>query len=325
MDSPAIWNWSALLWRTRTLEVRMSWTLMVAMLFDVVRFTQGLVWWMIPAALIIPPLTMYLHAMAHVGMARLVGGSADRTVLALFNDQTSMSVPLTPAKQAAVAGAGPAISLVLWLTCALLAPFLSMHQEHASFALFLLPHGNESLSYLIASYAAAWNSFVFLANLLACSIFDGARLWRAALWPLFGLVRAVRWTVWLSYACSLAILVLAVWGTSWLLLFFGVVCLMVTIQEHRSVRLGFDPVLQVEYETVSEGRRPRSWFAQWKARRRQRAELAREREEAAEQEHLDRLLSKVSEHGLQALTEQERNLLHTISRRQRERQEAEIP
>src|SRR5580700_11158622 len=140
MDSTSFWNWSALLWRTRTLEVRMSWTLMVVMLFDVVRFARDTEWWMIPAAVIVPPLAMYLHAMAHVGMARLVGGSADRTVLALFNDQTSLSVPLTPAKQAAVAGAGPAVSLVLWLACALLAPFLSIHQEHASFALFFAPH-----------------------------------------------------------------------------------------------------------------------------------------------------------------------------------------
>jgi hypothetical protein len=323
MDSTSIWNWSAPLWRTRTLEVRMSWTLMVAMLFDMVRFAQWHAWWMIIPAVIIPPLTMYLHAMAHVGMARLVGGSADRTVLALLNDQTSLSVPFTAAKQAAVAGAGPALSLVLWLACALVAPFLSSHQEHASIAFFLPPRYDEPLSFWITSYAAGWNSLLFIVNLLACAIFDGARLWRAALWPLFGLVRAVRWTVWLSYACSIGILALAVWGQSWLLLFCGVACLFTTIQEHRSVRLGFDPVLQVEYESVGERRRPRSWFAQWKARRRQRAEQAREREEQAEQDLLDALLAKVSEHGLQALSERERNLLHSISRKQRERQEAE--
>ncbi len=323
MDASPIWNWSLLLWRTRTLEVRMSWMLMLVMLFDVVRFMQGHMWWMILAALFIPPMAMYLHAMAHVGMARLVGGSADRTVLALFNDQTSMSVPLTPAKQAAVAGAGPAVSLVLWLTCALLAPFLSAHQEHASFALFFSPRQAEPLSYWLASYAAAWNSGIFLINLLACAIFDGARLWRAALWPLFGLVRAVRWTVWLSYACAILIIALGVWATDPLLLLFGVICLLATIQEHRSVRLGFDPVMQVEYESLAHGRRPRSWFAQWKARRRQRAEQAREREAAAEQDLLDALLAKVSEHGLQALSERERGLLHTISRKQRERQEAE--
>jgi hypothetical protein len=323
MDSTSIWNWSQLLWRTRTLEVRMSWTLMVAMLFDVVRFAQWHVWWMILAALLIPPLTMYLHAMSHVGMARLVGGSADRTVLALFNDQTSLSVPLTAAKQAAVAGAGPAISLVLWLASALIAPVLSVHPEHASFAFFRFPTFDEPLAFWIVSYVAAWNSGLFLINLLACAMFDGARLWRATLWPLFGLVRAVRWTVWLSYACAAIIIALSIWSTSWMLLFFGVICLMATIQEHRSVRLGFDPVLQVEYETVSGGRRPRSWFAQWKARRRQRAEQQLEREAAAEQSLLDALLAKVSEHGLHALSERERGLLHTISRKQRERQEAE--
>jgi len=323
MDPTSIWTWSLQLWRTRTLEVRMSWMLMAVMLFEMVRFAHDHQWWMILAALFVPPLTMYLHAMAHVGMARLVGGSADRTVLALLNDQTSMNVPLTPAKQAAVAGAGPVVSLVLWLACALVAHLLSANHEHASFVLPSSPKSAEPLSFWIASYAAAWNSGVFLINLLACAVFDGARLWRAALWPLFGLVRAVRWTVWLSYACAIAIIALAVWWPDPISLLFGVICLMVTIQEHRSVRLGFDPVLQVEYDSVLEGRRPRSWFAQWKARRRQRAEQAREREAAAEQDLLDALLAKVSEHGLQALSERERNLLHTISRKQRERQEAE--
>jgi hypothetical protein len=323
MDSTSLWNWSLLLWRTRTLEVRMHWTLMLWMLFDVVRFAQSQAWWMILAALIVPPVTMYLHAMAHVGMARLVGGSADRTVLALLNDQTSMSIPLTPAKQAAVAGAGPAVSLVLWLGCALIAHLLSAHQANASFVLYHAPTQAETLTYQIASYAAAWNSSVFILNLMACAIFDGARLWRAALWPLFGLARAVRWTVWLSYACALYFIAFGAWVTDALSLLFGVLCLMVTIQEHRSVRLGFDPVLQVEYESVAQGRRPRSWFAQWKARRRLRAEQAREREALAEQDLLDALLAKVSEHGLQALSERERGLLHTISRKQRERQEAE--
>lgn len=325
MESHSIWSWSALLWRTSTLEVRMSWTLMVAMLFDVVRFGQWQQWWMMPFALLVPSLTMYLHAMAHVGMARLVGGSAQSTTLALLNDQTSMTVPLTPAKQAAVAGAGPAVSLVLWLACALIAPVLSVQQEHPSIAFFMSPRIDEPLAYWIVSYAAGWNSGVFLFNLLACAIFDGARLWRAALWPLFGLVRAVRWTVWLSYVCSIAFLALATWWLSPLLLIFGVCCLLVTIEEHRSVRLGFDRVLQVEYETFTQGRRGRSWFTQWRARRRQRAEQARDREAAAEQGHLDALLAKVSEHGLHSLSERERSLLHSISRKQRERQEAETP
>jgi hypothetical protein len=105
----------------------------------------------------------------------------------------------------------------------------------------------------------------------------------------------------------------------------GLMCFIVTVNEHRSVRLGFDPVLQVEYDSISQGRRSRSWFSRWKARRRQRAEQALEREEAAERDLLDRLLAKVSEHGLQALNDQERGVLHKISRRQRERQEAEIP
>ncbi len=323
MENQSFMCWSLRLWRTRTLEVRIGWFLLVMMLFNLVNFMQSGLWWMVPAALIIPPLVTYLHAMAHVGMARLVGGSADRTVLNLCNDQTSMSIPLTPAKQGAVAAAGPVVSLILMLGCAFALPFVSSHPEQISFWHILSGDPSAPLTYNLLVYSALWNGSLFFLNLLACAVFDGARLWRAALWPLFGLVRAVRWTVWLSYACSILLIADAVWTTSLVCLVFGIVCLIVTIQEHRSVRLGFDPVLQVEYETV-ESRRPRSWFAQWKARRRLRAELARDRAEQIEQETLDVLLVKVTEHGLTALTDHERRLLQSISRKQRERQETGI-
>ncbi len=301
MEPNSFWSWSMLLWRTRSLEVRASWMLFVWMLFDAVRFARFDGWSMVPFAFIVPPVSMYLHAMAHVGMARLVGGRADQTVLSVINDSTQMSVPLTPAKQFAVAAAGPAVSLVLCLTSMLVvlvcAPHAMRDQLLPSAAnWFPVPSG--ALILAVLGYVAQVNAFIFAFNLLACAIFDGARMWRALLWPLIGLGRAVRATVVLSYVSSLFLLIWGVWVTSWCLLIFGLYCLLVTINEHRSVRLGFDPVLQIEYDNLSQHRRSRSWLSRWNARRRQRAEQRREREEIAEQELLDRLLTKVSEHGL---------------------------
>lgn len=329
MDSNAFWSWSMLLWRTRSLELRVSWTMFAWMLIDAVQFARSGSWLMIPFAVLVPGLSMYLHAMAHVGMARLVGGSADLTVLAIINDRTQMTVPLNPAKQFAAAAAGPMISLVLWLASAL-AAFVFMPSAGrepsglASSAGFLFPGSAHAaaLGWQIVGYVATVNFWIFALNLLACSVFDGARMWRAMFWPLVGLTRAVRWTVMLSYGCSLLMVGLGVWAPDWMLLLFGIFCLLATVSEHRSVRLGFDPVLQIEYESLSQNRRSRSWLSRWNARRRQRAELRREREEAAEQELLDRLLTKVSEHGLHSLTDQERTTLQKISRKQRERQEA---
>jgi hypothetical protein len=302
----AFWSWSLKLYRTSTLEVRASWLMGVWILFDGLRFIQAGHWWLAACALVVPLLSMYLHAMAHVAMARLVGGSADRTVLSIINDITSMQVPLAPSKQFAAGAAGPLVSMVLWLSCALIARGVGPG----------FPHD-------LAAYIAGTNFFIMAVNLLACAFCDGARIWRAVLWPLFGLSRAVRWTVILSFVSSFLILGFGVWATDLLLLMVGIMCLFTTIAEHRSVKLGFDPILQIEFETV-EGRRSQSWFGRWQQRRRIRALERQEREEREEQEILDRLLTKVSEHGLPALSGDERAMLQRISRKQKQRQESGI-
>jgi hypothetical protein len=324
-------SWSLKLYRTSTLEVRASWMLGVWMLFDAVRFLHSGAYTFSPTPFVLIPLVMYLHAMAHVGVARLVGGHADQTILTVINDQTSLQVPLNPAKQFAVAFAGPLMSLVIGLICAFVAPLClgaaSQVAPILHFVPLLMLNGNPpdvgTYSYDVLAYFSSLNLGVFLINLLACAIFDGARMWRAVLWPLFGLTRAIRWTVMLSYACSIFFLVASLYLTDWLLMFFGVICLLVTLQEHRSVKLGFDPVLQIEFDTIHD-RRSQSWFGRWQQRRRIRALERQEREESDEQDLLDRLLVKVSEHGLPALSEAERATLQRISRKQKARQETGI-
>ncbi|HEX3132058.1 MAG TPA: hypothetical protein VHX44_00580, partial [Planctomycetota bacterium] len=274
----AFFSWSLKLYRTSTLEVRASWMLGVWMLFDLVRFTRVGLYELIPLALIVPFVSMYLHAMAHVIVARLVGGTVDQTVLSILNDRTSMLVPMQPAKQFAAGAAGPLMSLILWLGFEFIGK-----AEHGP------------LTSIALAYTASTNLDITILNLLACAMFDGSRIWRAILWPLFGLSRAIRWTVMLSYVCSIGLLVWAVWNTSWLLLFLSISCLIITIHEHRSVKLGFDPIFQVEFERI-EGRRSQSWFGRWQQRRRIRALERQKREEHDKQEILDHLLTKVSEH-----------------------------
>ena len=324
-------SWSLKLYRTSTLEVRASWLLGVWMLFEAVRFLHVGAYALSPIPLLLIPIVMYVHAMAHIGMARLVGGHADQTILSIINDQTSMQVPLNPARQFAVAAAGPLMSFVIGLICAFVAPlFLDPTNKvppQLSFFAAPMPLGNPAsfgeYLYFTLVYFSQVNLLIFLINLLACAVFDGARMWRAILWPLFGLTRAIHLTVMLSFACSILILAWSLYSTDWMLLFFGVICLLMTLHEHRSVKLGFDPVLQIEFDTIHD-RRSQSWFGRWQQRRRVRALERQEREEHDEQEILDRLLTKVSEHGLPALTEAERTSLQRISRKQKARQETEI-
>jgi hypothetical protein len=305
MDN-AFWSWSLKIYRTSSLEVRASWFLGVWMLFDLVNFSRSQMWELLPLAIIVPFISMYLHAMAHVIVARLVGGTVDLTVLSILNDRTQMQLPMQPAKQFAAGAAGPLMSLILWLGFALIEK-----------------SGYGPLTTTGLQYVAGTNLEITLLNLLACAIFDGARIWRSILWPLFGLRRAIRWTVILSYICSIGVIGLGIWGTNWLEFLFGVVCLIVTIDEHRSVKLGFDPVLQIEFETI-EGRRGQSWFGRWQQRRAVRAIERRQREEDEEQVVLDRLLIKVGEQGLPSLTAAERTALQRISKKQKARQETGV-
>src|ERR1043165_539471 len=283
-------SWSPKLPPPSTLEVRASWLLGVWMLFEAVRFMHFGAYAVSPIPFVLLPILMYVHAMAHVGVARLVGGHADQTVLSIINDRTSMQVPLNPAKQFAVAAAGPLTSFVIGLICAFVAPLCLGSGSHVSPRLIFLfwpyPVGNPAdageFFYIAFDYFSHCNLLIFVLNLLACAIFDGARMWRAILWPLFGLTRAIRWTVMLSYGCSIAMLGLSLYLADWMLMFFGVSCLLITIAEHRSVKLGFDPILQIEFDTIQD-RRGQSWFGRWQQRRRVRALERQEREEHEEQ------------------------------------------
>ena len=306
MDPTNIWGWSFLVWRTAGLEIRASWLLLVWMLFDAMRFVHKQQWELLPLAVVVPFISMLLHALAHVATARLVGGTAEVTTLSILNDITRMDVPLTPAKQFAAGAAGPLVSLVLWLSFALIGLQLS-----------------PGLPAEACGYVALENLILLVANLLPCAFFDGARIWRAMLWPIFGLVRAVHITVWMSYFCSGGGIALAIFFTDWLLLFMGIMSFITTIHEHRSVRSGYDPVLPAELDGLTSAS-TRSWFSRWQAKRQRRRQERHDREERQEREVLDRLLAKVSEQGLPALTPAERTQLQRISKRQKERQEAEV-
>jgi hypothetical protein len=301
-------NYSLKLYRTATLEVRASWLLGVWMLLDAIKFAHEQKWLLIPAGLLIPPLCMYVHAMAHIAMVRLVGGSADRTVLSMINDQTDMRVPMTAGKQFTVGIAGPLVNIILCL---------------ATYALLHAVSTPASLWHDFLSYFMWTNFFIGVINFLACAFCDGARIWRAVLWPLFGLSRAIRWTVILSFICSIALIIYGFYGMNLLLIFVGVMCLMTTIQEYQSVKMGFDPVLQIEFDNIHD-RNSQSWFGRWQQRRRIRAQERAEQEMAKEQAIVDVLLEKVSREGLPALTEHERTTLNRISKKQKQREETAL-
>jgi hypothetical protein len=111
----------------------------------------------------------------------------------------------------------------------------------------------------------------------------------------------------LAFLSAILLLVFAVWRTDFMLLFIGIISVLATVNERMAVAQGQDPIFLVDPTYVGSAP-PSAW-------RRRRAE----RDVAAEQEVLDRLLAKVSAHGLPALTAGERKQLQRISQQQKER------
>ncbi len=291
-------NWSFPVLRLRRLTVAVGWLLPVWMLFDLVRAAQAQAWALVIAALFVPPLTMLLHALAHVWMARRVGGDAERTVISILVDSTDFSLPLKPWAHLLTGLAGPVANLLVLAAALALPRWLPATAE-------------------VAGYVAWVNGGVGVLNLLACAPFDGQRIWRGILWLFVPMRRAVNGAVILGFASAVLMIALAAWFQSLLLLFCGITSLLATIADRRMVAAGSDPIFLVD--PTYAGSAPAS---AWSRRREQRRRDREERELAEEQEILDRLLAKVSAQGLPALTAGERKHLQRISQRQKQRQGA---
>jgi Zn-dependent protease len=281
-------------------EVRVHWSLaLVALLMAAQVVLAGMPWWLFPVLVAVWIVAVLLHELGHAAMTRLLGGHANRLVLWALGGITDNDVPPTPGKRFAVAAAGPLVSFVLYASAALAAHALG-----------------GGMTAQLLGLVADFNATLLLFNLIPAYPLDGGAMVRAALWPVVGLRRAVRWTITLAYVVLAGLAVWAVLTSSVLLFAIAAMLLISVIREHRAVADGFDP-----YLGFAEGYDPagRPLLDTWRERREERRRAQVERDAAAEQEILDRLLAKVSDQGLHSLTQDERANLHRISKRQRER------
>ena len=290
-------GWSFPLLRIAGIPIRCSWLLLVWMLFDVVRFSKDHLPVLIAAALVVPPLTMLIHAAGHALGARIGGGRLESTTLSVLNNQDTFFVPQRPWSHL-WAGVGGVLANLLVYGLSLLVPLA----------------GAGSQVELVLAYLGGSCLLVALVNLLACQPFDGHRWWRGLLWAFMPMAKAVRTAVILGFISAILLLIFAVWRTDFLLLMMGVLSLMATIADRQQIAEGHDAVFLAD--PTYGGKAPPS---AWRMRREARRQASEERAEAAEQEVLDRLLAKVSAHGLPSLTAAERKQLQAISQRQKNR------
>ncbi len=304
-----IWNWSLRLGQVFGVEVRVHWSLLAIAVFYAFQAASRSAWILLPILIVIPFVSILLHEFGHVTAARLVGGSSNRVILWVFGGLAACQVPASPGRQFFVAAAGPLVNFLIACIC-----LLVLNQGFSLDATAALGHG--WVAFLL-SYTASWNLYNLLFNLIPVYPLDGGRMLRAALWPIIGRHRAVVTTIYIAYVGVGGLMLLGGISGNLMLFAIGAMTLVSLVQEHASVRHGIDPYSDGEAHDVAASEQ--SVLQRWSAARARRRSLTREKEEAAEQEVLDRLLAKVSEHGLPSLTNGERKQLKQISKRQKER------
>ena len=309
VEGHGFWSWAMPLGRFAGIRFFLHWTAIVTVLFGLSAMAKvafeygGFAWFLLPVGVAIPLFSLAFHALAHIGIARAIGGGISECQLWCLGERCDYQLPLRPAPQIAVAAAGPVASLILWLGAA-----FWIHQSTPG------PIGQAVLGQI--EYL---NFLLFFFNLLTIPFFDGARMWRGVLWPILGLRQAVVACVWLGYAAGLILGLYGIYAESFMMVMFAAMCIFAVALDHRAVREGYDPTLEVE-TAFAGGRSGSGWWSKWRAERERMAHERSSRLEQEERELLDRLLAKVSEHGLPSLTARERAQLQAISKHQRERE-----
>lgn len=295
--------WSFPLFRFRGIPIRCHWTLPLMAVFHLMQWLHGgMPWWLAPVLVGLLLLSVLLHEGGHSLAAHRVGGRCHGIMLWALGGFAQVDMPMRPGAHFLVAIMGPMVNLGIWALC-----------------MALLQTGDLA-SHIVAGpclgYLAFVNLYLLLFNLIPGHPLDGGHATTSLLWGLFGMRRAVRYTVPIGFVAAAGVFVFAIMAQQPMLAFFAFWLGFEAYRGLTALRQGSDMVFGLD---LAYARGQGGWFAGLRQRR-EAARLDRiVREEAAEAEILDRLLDKVSKEGLPSLSAAERRQLEQISKRQRQR------
>ncbi|MFL5329956.1 MAG: site-2 protease family protein [Gemmataceae bacterium] len=283
-------------------------------------------------------LSLLLHEFGHVLVARLLGGDCDRVILWPLGGLTNCDLPHSARSQLMASLAGPAVNLLI---CALTASTLAGHSiwpplnpfsDASPYKPVLVSWtGEEAIQswYLVMAARLFWINWVLLLfNLIPAYPLDGANTLHSVLWSRGDYRDALATTAYVGFAAMLGFVVLAIFRENVLL--FGLVVIIYLSCRSQFVQgeagtddsmLGYDfsqGYSSLDRSAAAPPRRQQPNFLQrWFQRRAARKALQEQHDREAEEERMDKLLEKVQEHGLMALTEEERRFLNRVSARYR--------
>lgn len=344
-------NWSISLGRWGGLRVRlhMFFLLFAALTVYVgsLNATSG-IGWIAAASLAILLASVILHELSHYHAAVRLGGSMDETVLMPWGGVASMRPPRSARREMFTHLAGPAANLILCLVCI---PGLIALGDVKIWALLHPIHPDsvaDGSAWPVIFKLTFWiNWMLVLVNLIPAFPFDGGRALRAGLSQWCGRNYAANIVGRVSQLFALCLVIIGVllWNDrqgavpTWLPLVLLAIFLWFSArQEHEQPAteqmdddlFGYDfsqgyTSLERSTESLDENEEQEqedesSRIASWLEQRRA-ARIKREQEtEAEEERRVDEILAKLHDGGMHSLSVEEREILHRVSERYRNRQ-----
>lgn len=282
-----------------------------------------------------------VHEFGHCFGARAVGGYAKNILMWPLGGLAYAHAPMRPWPQFVTVACGPLVNVIFCLISAL----VLFAASGGNFIPSVLPWSHAPLlhqpfaeppwfDYVLVFYIV--NLWLLGFNLMPIYPLDGGQLLHTILWPYLGLRQAT------ITACYVGLMGCAFFVFQWasgergsMLLFIALFGGFTCWQQLQAARAGLLQEDSPDVTYYGPSRDPRPWWKRilgirgGRARAAQprpaanpnpgaweRKQEAREREEA----ELDRILRKVSEHGMQSLTYVERQTLERITRERQERE-----
>jgi len=316
--------------RLGSLRVRVNlWFLPLLPLFPLrYGFTLGSV---VLAVLVV---SILLHELGHVLLARLTGGSASEIHLSPIGGLAMVQPGRGLFAQLVTIAAGPFINLMICL-----AVFPRYYAPSALWGIlnpleFPIAKFTEEqwLSELgLVTFTINW--ILFLVNLLPILPLDGGRMIRSLMATRIHPELVDRSAVRASIVFAGLLALVGLYGDWSSVVFLGAALMMVNLVqffEHEAIDredesfLGYDfsegyTSLDRSAPASNSSATQRSLLEQWRERRRQQREQALRRQQEEAERQLDELLAKVHAHGMNSLSPHEQHLLRQVSDLLRER------
>ncbi len=281
--------------------------------------------------------TVLVHEFGHCFGARAVGGYAQNILMWPLGGLAYAHAPMRPWPQFVTVAAGPLVNVIFCLVSGAIVLGYTRSWE----LILLNPFGGIYLTPGFSWIECTWifyqvNLFLLAFNLLPIYPLDGGQLFQTALWPYVGLQRAT------VIACQIGLagcVLLGIWGiaregTS-MLVFIAVFGGFTCFQRLQMARYGMlqedsryevfhgpshDPrpmwrrILGLKHKSSPASSKLKDYGYGPQENPNPGAWEQKQQEQLWDDTELDRLLQKVSEHGINALSYVERQKLERITR-----------